>query len=368
MTQTKTLRLPFLNIPNKELFTWLLFLLITASLCAQEPTYQLVWADEFEGEGAIDLDNWHHQTLLPNGNSWYNGEIQHYTDREVNSYQSDGTLKIVAKRETFTDQGVTKDFTSARLNSKFAFTYGKVEVRAKLPTGIGTWPAIWTLGQNITEPGGYWEPTFGTTPWPACGELDIMEHWGINQDYVQSAIHTPSSHGNTVNKGGQVVQGVSDGFFVYTMEWTSEYVKFWVDDVLHYTYQPAVQNADTWPFDANQYILLNVAILPDIAASFTESAMEIDYVRVYQESVLGLNDAAVDNFSVSPNPANDQVSIQSETAIDSIVVFASNGKKVWSETLNERSATIDTAGFASGLYFVKIFKDGNSVVKKLIVD
>lgn len=368
MVTTKTLEFTTLNIPNKEVFTWLLFLLLSANLFAQTPTYELVWADEFEGEGAIDSDKWHHQTLLPNGNSWYNGEIQHYTDREVNSYQSDGTLKIVAKRETFTDQGVTKEFTSARLNSKFAFTYGKVEVRAKLPTGVGTWPAIWTLGQNITEPGGYWEPTNGTTPWPACGELDIMEHWGINQDYVQSAIHTPSSHGNTVNKGGQVVQGVSDNFFVYTMEWTPEQIKFWVDDVLHYTYQPAVQNLDTWPFDANQYILLNVAILPDIAASFDESTLEIDYVRVYQESTLGVDDVPEYSFTLSPNPANGHVMVQAAQAFDSITVYTGGGKKVWSETKSARSATIDTTGFSSGVYYIKVFKDGKTTVRKLIVN
>ena len=136
--------------------------------------------------------------------SWYNGELQHYTDRIENSYVQNGHLYLVAKNETFTDQGVTKNYTSARLNSKFAFTYGRIEVRASLPIGEGTWPAIWMLGKNISEPGAYWETQgFGTTSWPACGEIDIMEHWGSDQDYVQSALHTPSSSGNTVNKGGE---------------------------------------------------------------------------------------------------------------------------------------------------------------------
>ena len=203
-------------------FYFVIFFIFSISYCGQTQVYELIWSDEFEGNGAINSTNWHHQTLLPNGGSWYNGEVQHYTNREANSYVSNGILKLVAKREFFTDQGVTKQFTSARLNSKFAFTYGKVDVRAKLPSGVGTWPAIWSLGQNIIEPGNFWSNSNGTVFWPACGELDIMEHWGNNQDYVQSAIHSPSSFGDTFNKGGQFIQFASTGFHVYTMEWTSE--------------------------------------------------------------------------------------------------------------------------------------------------
>ncbi|MGB6268738.1 MAG: glycoside hydrolase family 16 protein, partial [Olleya sp.] len=149
-----------------------------------DPVYDnLVWSDEFDGSGAIDSSKWFHQTQLPAGGSWFNGEIQHYTNRIDNTFLSSGNLNLVAKKEVFTDQGYTKQYTSARLNSKFAFQYGKVEVRAKLPTGVGTWPAIWMLGKNITETGAYWQTQgYGTTGWPACGEIDIMEHWGHNQD------------------------------------------------------------------------------------------------------------------------------------------------------------------------------------------
>jgi beta-glucanase (GH16 family) len=252
------------------------------SACTTNTFNNLVWSDEFSVNGAISSTNWHHQTKLPNGSSWYNGEIQHYTNRLDNSNVNNGILSIVAKKETFTDQGQTKQYTSARLNSKFAFTYGRVEIRAKLPTGIGTWPAIWMLGKNINEDGGFFDSTFGTTNWPACGEIDIMEHWGHNQNYVQSAMHTPSSYGGTVNLGGQTVSTASSQFHIYTLVWTSEQMVFSVDGVVHYTYNPAVKNASTWPFNADQYLLLNVAIESSISASFTQSAMEIDYVRVYQ--------------------------------------------------------------------------------------
>ena len=240
-------------------------------------------SNEPTGPQAIDSEKWFHQTRLPNGGSWYNGEIQHYTNRTENAYVSDGTLKIVAIRESFTDQGVTKQFTSARLNSKYAFTYGRVDVRAKLPQGAGTWPAIWMLGKNITENGGYWQTQgFGTVGWPASGEIDIMEHWGSReQNYVSSALHTPSSSGNTVNVAGQYVATVSTEFHVYSLDWNADRMIFSVDGVEHYTYAPNDKNLDTWPFDTDQYLLLNFAIEPSIASSFNEGEMEVDYVRVY---------------------------------------------------------------------------------------
>ena len=270
---------------NRSVLTTLfsLFCLFAFSQSNNSPYTELVWSDEFNGSGAINTTNWHHQTLLPNGNSWFNGELQHYTDRVENSSVSGGSLFINAINESFTDQGVTKQYTSARLNSKFAFTYGRVEVRAKLPQGAGTWPAIWMLGKNITEPGGYFYDQFGTTGWPACGEIDIMEHWGTNPNYVSAALHTPSSFGGTVNVGGINLPNVFDTWHIYEMEWSPERIVFSVDGNEFYTYEPEVLNADTWPFDSDQYLLLNVAINGDINQAFEQSAMEIDYVRVYQE-------------------------------------------------------------------------------------
>lgn len=272
---------------HKNLFKILFIFILTSQFCLAQVDVvykDLVWSDEFETNGAINSTKWHHQTQLPANGSWYNGEVQHYTNQSANSFVSSGNLNIVAKKESFTDQGVTKQYTSARLNSKFAFKYGRVEVRAKLPIGVGTWPAIWTLGKNINEPGGYFYPTHGSKNWPACGEIDIMEHWGSNQNYIQSAMHTPSSFGGTVNYGGQTIPTASSDFHIYTLVWTAEKMDFFVDGVKHYTYNPSVKNASTWPFDAEQYLLLNVAIQNIISSSFTQSAMEIDYVRVYQNT------------------------------------------------------------------------------------
>ena len=239
----------------------------------------------------VDSTKWFHQTQLPNGNSWFNGEIQHYTDRVSNAYVSDGTLKIVARKEVYNDQGVTKEYTSTRLNSKFAFKYGIAEFRAKMPIGVGTWPAIWMLGKNISESGTYWaNQGFGTTSWPAVGEIDILEHWGSNQNYAQSAMHTTSSNGGTVNKGGRNIPTISSEFHTYTMDWNADRIIFKIDDIEHYRYNPSEKNANTWPFDSEFFFLLNIAIEPSIQSNFTESAMEIDYVRVYQSGNLVWSD------------------------------------------------------------------------------
>jgi len=263
----------------------------------------LVWSDEFETNGAINSTKWHHQTQLPNGGSWFNGEVQHYTNLISNSFVNNGFLNIVAKKENYTNQGVTKQYTSARLNSKFAFLYGRVDIRAKIPTNQGTWPALWMLGKNVNEDGGFFDAQFGNTGWPACGEIDIMEH-GITQSqpagYVQSAIHTPSSFGNTVNHGGTIASNLGNDFHVYSMNWSPFQITFLLDGVAFYTYNPAVKNASTWPFDAEQYLLLNIAmggVAGNIPSSFTQASMEIDYVRVYQNTLV--DSEAPTNFTAT---------------------------------------------------------------------
>lgn len=321
----------------------------------------LVWSDEFDGEGAIDTEKWFHQTKIPSGGSWYNGEIQHYTDRVENAFLDSGYLHVMARKETYTDQGHTKDYTSARLNSKFAFTYGKVEVRAKLPYGVGTWPAIWMLGKNISEDGAYWyNQGFGTTPWPDCGEMDIMEHWGSNQDYVSSATHTPSSHGNTVNKGGQTIPDASTTFHNYQLQWSPEQLVFSVDGMVHFTYHPSEKNADTWPFDHDMYLLLNVAILPAITdTDFEESAMIIDYVRVYQESVTSVKEhSAVQQPECYPNPFREEITLDlGETSGEDVrvTIYNSQGSLIQQNGFSnaDRIITIgDLDNLSPGLYIV----------------
>lgn len=252
----------------------------------------LVWSDEFDGNGAINSNNWFHQTQLPASGSWFNGEEQHYTDQLTNSFVNSGMLNIVAKKEPYTSQGITKQYTSARLNSKFAFKYGRIDVRAKLPLEAGTWPAIWMLGKNVNEDGGYFDSSFGTTDWPACGEIDIMEHGifgGQNINYIQSTLHTPSSFGGSVNNGGTIASDLANSYHVYSLNWSPFQLTFLLDNVPYYTYNPSVKNASTWPFNLEQFLLLNVAlggIAGTIPTSYTQSSMLIDYVRVYQNTAV----------------------------------------------------------------------------------
>ena len=275
----------------------------------------------------IDSTKWFHQTRLPNGNSWFNNEVQHYTDLVSNAYQSDGSLKIVARKETYTDQGVTKEYTSARLNSKFAFKYGRVEFRAKMPSGYGTWPAVWMLGKSISESGTYWaNEGYGTTSWPAVGEIDILEHWGRNQGFAQSAMHTTSSHGATQNHGGRYIYDISSEFHTYSMDWDSNRIIFSIDDIEHYRYAPASKNANNWPYDTEFFLLLNIAIEPNIDSGFSESAMEIDYIRVHD--------------------LNDQLIFSDEFDSDSLVETIDESED---ENVDEISWDLDGNGVADAL-------------------
>lgn len=332
---------------------------------------QLVWADEFDSTVPIPVDNtkWHHQTFGPNGGQWFNNEEQHYTDRMDNSYLENGFLNIVAKSEVYSQDGVTLDYTSARLNSKFAFTYGRVDVRAKLPEGDGTWPAIWTLGKNINETGAYWQTQgFGTTSWPACGELDIMEHGLGATNEVSSAIHTPSSFGNTVNYQSFMLNDVANEFHVYSMNWSPNQITFLIDDVGFYTYNPAVKDDNTWPFDLEQYLILNIAMggfAGSIDDTFDQSNMVIDYVRVYQNN-LSVDDNELSSISLFPNPAKDFLNINTNNPIDGVEIYNNLGQLIQKREGNVKR--IDMQGYDAGMYLLKIWSNSRFVTKKVFID
>jgi beta-glucanase (GH16 family) len=330
----------------------------------------LVWSDEFDNNGAIDASKWHHQTIGPNGGQWYNGELQHYTNRIDNSFVANGNLNIVAKSEVFSQNGITLNYTSARLNSKFAFTYGRVDVRAKLPYGNGTWPAIWALGKNINENGGYWDNQgYGTTGWPACGEIDVMEHGLHATNEVSSAIHTTSSSGDTVNTATNILSNVSENYYLYSMNWSPDQITFMVNGVGYYTYSPSNQNSNTWPFNLEQYLLLNIAmggIAGNVDPSFSESSMVIDYVRVYQNNILSIEDTFADKFSIYPNPASDVITINTNENIDKVLLYSILGQLVINEKITTKQ--IDTKHLKSGLYILKIYSENNTITKKVIIE
>jgi beta-glucanase (GH16 family) len=338
---------------------------------AISPSNQLVWNDEFNVNGAVNSLNWFHQTQLPNGVSWYNNELQHYTNNIANAYCGNGLLNIVAKKQVFTSQGQTKQYTSARLNSKFAFQYGRVEVRAKLPTGAGTWPAVWMLGKNIIEPGGYWTATHGTASWPACGEIDIMEHWGSNQNVISSAVHHPINGNLSVGEytsNAQYDPNVSTEFHTYAVEWNDQSIIFSVDSINHLSYNPPVKNQYTWPFDAEQYILLNVAIEPTVAPNFVQSSMEIDYVRVYQTSMTSTANAInTPKVKLFPNPVTDQLSI---TGIQSVTataeIYSLLGQKIYTCSLTGQGTMLDLTSLDNGVYLLVLITETGRETYKIM--
>lgn len=327
---------------------------------------QLVWADEFNGQGAVDTAEWFSEVVPPNAWGWFNGESQHYTDRLDNAYQGNGHLTIVAKKETFSAYGLTLDYTSARLNSNFSFTYGRVDVRAKLPRGDGTWPAIWMLGTSI---GNNIHPT--TIPWPACGEIDIMEHWGNDQDRIHGSIHTTSSHGATVNTGSRFMPFVSDSFHVYSMNWSPNQIAFMIDDEIYYVYDPQVKNAATWPFDDPQFILLNVAMgssFYTIDPNFVQSEMEVDYVRVYQQSGMGQSEEGlVKSVRVFPQPASDFIQVDGQSITDFEIVDM-KGQTVKKLDLKGQSRpVIDVSDLATGVYVWKAVDINRAQQGKMLI-
>ncbi|MBD1384661.1 family 16 glycosylhydrolase [Mucilaginibacter rigui] len=228
----------------------------------------LIWSDEFTTAGAPDPGKWGYD--LGNNNGWGNNELEYYTNRTDNAVVSNGTLKINLKKEDYNGFG----YTSARLltKGKFNFKYGRVEVKAKLPTGVGTWPAIWALGSNVD-----------TTPWPACGEIDIMEHVGKQQNTIFSTMHYPGHYGGGGVGGTTQNPTASTEFHVYSLDWTPATLKFAIDGVVYYTFP----NSADLPFNNNFFLILNVAMGgnfggPAVDPNFTSSTMEVDYVRVYK--------------------------------------------------------------------------------------
>ena len=250
--------------------------------------YQLVWNDEFNYEGAPSDEKWHLQYIPIIDGGWANNEEQHYTTRRDNSFVSDGTLKIVARKELYAYEGVNRAYTSARLNSKFDIRYGRIDVRARLPVSKGTWPAIWTLGTNIGEVGNYYGTSDGNVGWPECGEIDIMEQNGTNKHLLYGTFHWSDSGGQQDSFGlikdisSLNVSNLSTEFHLYSLIWTSASLKIYVDNFL----VSSIENTVSVPFDNPHYLLLNVAMGGTLGGvvpgTFEEDKMEIDYVRFYQ--------------------------------------------------------------------------------------
>ena len=195
--------------------------------------------------------------------------MEYYTNRIENAAISGGTLKINAIKENYSGSA----YTSARMitKDKYAFKYGKVEVKAKLPVGVGTWPAIWMLGSDIS-----------IVNWPACGEIDIMEHLGRDLNNIYGTFHYPGHSGGSADGGTKKIENATTAFHIYTLEWSATILKISVDgEPVH-----NLVNSGSVPFNHDFFIILNLAMGGNFSGpvdpSVTNATMEVDYVRVYQ--------------------------------------------------------------------------------------
>lgn len=271
---------------KKRTIIWL-SLLTASSLSAGD--WNLVWSDEFDYEGLPNPDKWRYEEGFVRNN-----ELQYYTKgRLENARVENGALIIEARKETFSNprhhagsddwrqERQAAEYTAACLvtDGVAGWTYGRVEVAAKLPEGRGVWPAIWMLGENINWVG-----------WPKCGEIDIMEFVGHEPNTIHGNIHTKAyNHMKRTNKGAKTqLADPHETFHVYAIEWTPERIDFYVDDAKYFTYEKEAADKNVWPFDADHYLLLNFAIggswggQKGVDDSIFPQQFVIDYVRVYQ--------------------------------------------------------------------------------------
>ncbi len=240
-------------------------------------TWDLVWSDEFDYEGLPDPEKWSYEVGFIRNN-----ELQYYTEKRAeNARVENGTLIIEARKDGDAVPGADRGYTSASLHTKdtATWTYGRIEALAKLPQGVGTWPAIWMLGANIDEVG-----------WPKCGEIDIMEHVGFEPSKLYGTVHTQAyNHMKGTARGGSLsMPDPYADFHVYAVEWFEDHIDFFIDDRKYFTFKNENTGVDAWPYDAPHYLILNLAIggawggQKGVDDSIFPQPFVIDYVRVFK--------------------------------------------------------------------------------------
>ena len=262
-----------LNIPFIILLMGLIYG-CTTHISKHKNGKTLVWSDEFNGNGLPDSTKWNYDV---GGDGYGNNEAQFYTkNRLENARQENGNLVIEARKENWKNS----KYTSARLltRGKHSWKYGTFEIRAQLPKGRGTWPAIWMMSENMKN-------------WPEDGELDIMEHVGYNQGFIHATAHTKKYNHiiNTQKTDTLFVKDASEKFHVYRMDWSPGKIDVYVDDEKYYTYINTEKNYDAWPFDQPFFMILNLAIggnwggQKGIDDQIFPQKFYIDYVRIYKK-------------------------------------------------------------------------------------
>jgi len=248
--------------------------------CNSDGENKLVWSDEFNTPGEPDTSRWNYDLGdgCPNVCGWGNNELEYYTKDSKNVRVENDRLIIEAHKDSLGG----KAFTSTRIVSKLKgeWLYGRMEIKAKLPRGKGTWPAIWMLSTDWRYGG-----------WPASGEIDIMEHVGHDPGVIHGTIHTESyNHNKQTQKEGKVmIADAQDEFHVYAISWTKNKIEFYVDGKLYHSVTKGINDTfKEWPFDQRFHLIMNLAVggnwggAQGVDDSIWPQKMEVDYVRVYQ--------------------------------------------------------------------------------------
>jgi beta-glucanase (GH16 family) len=269
---------------QSKIFIGAVLLLAALSTAAQDASKsplrsfaRLVWSDEFNYKGLPDTNRWQYEKGYVR-----NREQQYYTDRrKQNAEVKKGHLFITVRNDSLQSDGDVRPITSASLTTKGRgeWTYGRIEVRAKFSSALGTWPAIWTLGSNID-----------TVGWPACGEIDMLEHVGYMPDTVHFNVHTKAyNHVIQTNKGEKVYsQAPHRKFHVYAIEWFPDRLDWYYDGKKVFSFANEGTGPDAWPFDKPQYLILNFAFggawggIKGVNTKALPQQLVVDYVRVYQ--------------------------------------------------------------------------------------
>jgi len=341
-----------------------------------EPNWVVSWSDEFNGS-ALDESVW---SKVNDGNP-SNGELQFYTPRADNVLISDGTLKLIARKETYTGQGpwmtqpVTREYTSGKIESqgKKTFKYGRIEARMKLPRGKGSWPAFWMLGENLFNTG---------IGWPRCGEIDIMEH-GQDFNNLGAAIHTQAYNHTigTQKTGTYIIDNYDTDFHVYGTVWSTDKLSFSVDGNTYFSVSKSdIGNSEAqWPFDQPFWLILNHAVggawggTPDV--TLFPLTTEIDWVRVYQDVQTDVKSitSTETTISVYPNPTSDYVKVDvndtslSSTENNRIILTDITGKVLEKVEVNRLPATINLKAYSRGAYLITLQHENKNLGTSIII-
>lgn len=311
--------------------------------------WNMVWNDEFS-DNILNSSKWQFE-IGTGSNGWGNNELQYYTASPNNIYLDTGYLHIKALQQAYNGS----DYTSSRIKTQglYDVLYGKIEARMKLPSGKGLWPAFWMLGSNITSLG-----------WPACGEIDIMER--VNTELKVHGTYHYDNSGHAYEGDYKYVD--PSEFHVYSVEWDSDEIRWYVDDVEYFSTDIGPTSVSKEEFHAPFFILLNVAVggdwpgSPDATTVFP-ATMIVDYVRVYKPTSAGVEELSTSGITLAPNPAQTILNLQSETPIESYVIYSITGNEIQRGT----ETNISIAHLPAGTYIIEAYGENEEVFRKQFI-